>query len=120
MPWEVGPFNILHVCRNRNIVDILLDYSVAYFDWTDRGESDLGAREVKARTRKAVMGGMGQTHLRAMSPGEITAQPIDALAVRNGLFLTPGYAVRPNTPPAIALQSLPRRDDRMTRAERIV
>ena len=80
MPWEVGRFNILHVCRNRNIVDILLDYSVAYFDWTDRGESDLGAREVKARTRKAVMGGMGQTHLRAMSPGEITAQPIDALA----------------------------------------
>ncbi|MEE9278456.1 MAG: uroporphyrinogen decarboxylase family protein, partial [Dehalococcoidia bacterium] len=31
-----APFNILHVCRDHNMIDLLLDYPVAAFNWADR------------------------------------------------------------------------------------
>lgn len=95
-----APFNILHVCRNHNMVDVLLDYPVAAFNWADRGEGNPSLGAVKARTPKAVMGGIDQTRLHTMSPDEVRAQALDALSVRRGLLLTAGCAIRPGTPAA--------------------
>jgi len=95
-----APFNILHVCRNRNMVADLLDYPVAAFNWDDHGDGNPSLRDVKKRTPKAVMGGIDQAHLHAMSREEVHAQALDALSVGRGLFLAAGCAIRPDTPAA--------------------
>ena len=53
-------FNILHVCRSHNMIDLLLDYPVAAVNWADRGEGNPALAEVRQRTQKAVMGGVDQ------------------------------------------------------------
>ncbi len=95
-----APFNILHVCREHNLLDTLLDYPVAAFNWADRGEGNPSLREVRARTRKALMGGIDHTRLHTMSLEEVRAQALDALAVGGGMFLTAGCAIPPGTPAA--------------------
>lgn len=95
-----APFNVLHVCRNHNMLDNLLDYPVAAFNWADRGEGNPSLGDVKRRTSKAVMGGIDQVRLQTMSAEEVRAQAVDALAVGRGLFLTAGCAIKPATPSA--------------------
>jgi uroporphyrinogen decarboxylase len=95
-----APFNILHVCRNHNMLNALLDYPVAAFNWADRGEGNPSLRDVKARTPRAVMGGIDQARLHTMQPDGVRAQALDALSVGRGLFLTAGCAIRPDTPAA--------------------
>lgn len=95
-----APFNVLHVCRNHNMLFDLLDYPVAAFNWADRGDGNPGLREAKARTSKAVMGGIDQTRLHEMTPAEVAAQARDALATGPGVFLTGGCAIKPETPAA--------------------
>jgi len=94
-----APFNILHVCRNHNMLDALLDYPVAAFNWADRGEGNPGLADIRRLTTKAVMGGIDQARLHLMSPDEVAVQARDALSVGSGLFLTAGCAIRPDTPP---------------------
>jgi uroporphyrinogen decarboxylase len=93
-------FNVLHVCRNNNMLESLLDYPVAAFNWADRGEGNPSLRDIRAQTSKAIMGGIDNAHLHAMSPDEVRAQGRDALSVGRGLFLTAGCAIRPDTPAA--------------------
>ena len=95
-----APLNVLHVCRNHNMLDVLLDYPVVAFNWADRGEGNPSLRDVKARTPKAVMGGIDQARLHAMSMEEVQAQARDAIGIGRGLFLTAGCAIRPETPVA--------------------
>ena len=94
-------FNVLHVCRNHNMIDLLLDYPVAAVNWADHGEGNPGLAEVRARTEKALMGGLDQTRLHEMTAGEVTGQARDALAAGpTRLFLTAGCAIPPATPAA--------------------
>lgn len=95
-----APFNVLHVCRNHNMLDGLLDYPVAAFNWADRGEGNPSLGDVKARTSKAVMGGIDQVRLHEMSVEDVRAQAVEALAVGRSLFLTAGCAIKPATPAA--------------------
>jgi uroporphyrinogen decarboxylase len=95
-----APFNVLHVCRNHNMLDSLLDYPVAAFNWADRGEGNPSLGDVKQQTSKAVMGGIDQVRLHTMSADDVRAQAVDALAVGRGLFLTAGCAIKPATPAA--------------------
>jgi uroporphyrinogen decarboxylase len=97
---DAAPFNVLHVCRNHNMLDSLLDYPVAAFNWADRGEGNPSLQDVEPRTPRAVMGGIDHTRLHTMSSEEITAQARDALAVGKGLLLTAGCAIRADTPAA--------------------
>ncbi len=93
-------FNVLHVCRNNNMLEQLLDYPVAAFNWADRGEANPGLRAIRARTSRAIMGGIDNARLHAMSPNEVREQARDALSVGRGVFLTAGCAIRPDTPAA--------------------
>lgn len=95
-----APFNILHVCREHNMLDVLLDYPVAAFNWADRGAGNPSLRDVRARTPKALMGGIDHTRLQTMPLDEVRAQALDALAAGDGLFLTAGCAIPPGTPAA--------------------
>jgi uroporphyrinogen decarboxylase len=97
---EGAPVNILHVCRNHNMLLSLLDYPVAAFNWADRGEGNPSLRDVRARTPKAIMGGIDHTRLHEMSAAEVREQAEDAVAVGRGVFLTAGCSIRPETPAA--------------------
>ena len=94
-------FNILHVCRDHNMVDLLLDYPVAAVNWAAHGEGnpDLGA--LKGRTGMAVMGGIDHARLDEMSSDEVASQALEALtAGPRRLFVSAGCSISPATPEA--------------------
>jgi uroporphyrinogen decarboxylase len=96
-----APFNVLHVCRNHNMLASLLDYPVAAFNWADRGDGNPSLAEIRQRTKAAVMGGVDQARIATMAPEEVAAQARDAIdSVERGLFLTAGCAIPPETPAA--------------------
>ena len=93
-----APFNVLHVCRNHNMIGLLLDYPVAALNWADRGVGNPSLADVKARTAKAVMGGIDQTRLTEMTDDAVAEQARSALAVGpERLFLTAGCSIPPAT-----------------------
>ena len=96
-----APFNVLHVCRNHNMLDFLLDYPVSAFNWADHGEGNPSLADIRARTSRAVMGGIDQARLHEMSPAAVKEQAQQARAASPGcLFLSAGCAIRPDTPVA--------------------
>ena len=95
-----APFNILHVCRNHNMLLSLLDYPVAALNWADRGDGNPSLRDARARTHKALMGGIDHAHLHRMSPAEVTTQAVEALQLGPGLLLAGGCGIRLDTPSA--------------------
>ena len=98
---RAAEFNVLHVCRDHNMIDLLLDYPVAVLNWADRGDGNPSLTEVKRRTAKAVMGGVSQARLAEMSAEEVTAQARDALASgAERLFLAAGCSIPATTPEA--------------------
>jgi uroporphyrinogen decarboxylase len=96
-----APFNVLHVCRNNNMLEQLLDYPVAAFNWADHGEGNASLAAIRSKTQKAVMGGLDQARLHQMSADEVVAQGRAALAAgTTRVLLTAGCAINPETPPA--------------------
>jgi uroporphyrinogen decarboxylase len=94
-------FNVLHVCRNHNMIDLLLDYPVAAVNWAEHGEGNPSLADVWGRTDKAVMGGIDQTRLDEMVAVEVEASAQKAAAVGSSrLFVTPGCSIPPTTPEA--------------------
>ena len=94
-------FNVLHVCGDHNMLELLLDYPVAAFNWADQGEGNAGLAAIRAQTPKAVIGGIDQRRLPQMSTAEVTAQVRATLALGSErLCVGPGCTVPPETPEA--------------------
>ena len=94
-------FNILHVCRDENMLDLLLDYPVAAFNWAEHGSGNPSLADVWARTDKAVMGGVDQTRLHEPDPDTVASQAAAAAGVGDTrVFVTPGCSIPPATPAA--------------------
>lgn len=96
-----APLNILHVCRDNNLLEMLLDYPVDCFNWDCTGRGNPGLAAIRDASGKAVMGGIGQVDpLATGSPEEVTAQAKDALdsTERRGLILSAGCSISPQTP----------------------
>lgn len=92
-------FNVLHVCRNHNMLDALLDYPVAAFNWADHGDGNPSLHAVHGRTKSAVMGGVDQTQIHKMSADDVKAQAREAMEKSDGrVFITAGCAIPPDTP----------------------
>jgi len=91
-------FNVLHVCRNRNMLAHLLDYPVAAFNWADRGEGNPTLGEARTLTTKAIMGGIDHARLHTMTPADVVQQAQEAMAVGAGVMVTGGCAIPPQTP----------------------
>lgn len=90
-------FNVLHVCRNHNMLEQLLDYPVAAFNWADHGAGNPSLSDVRARTSKAIMGGVDNAQIHTMAPDEVRAQARDAASVGRGVFVTAGCSIPPET-----------------------
>lgn len=101
-----APFNVVHVCRSHNMIDLLLDYPVAAFNWADRQEGNPGLGEIRSRTGVAVMGGIDQVSLAEVDSGAAQEQAREAMAASaTGVFVAGGCAIPPATP-ATTLQAI--------------
>ena len=97
-----APFNVLHVCRERNLLTHLLDYPVAAFHWASRSPGNPTLAEVHQRTERAVMGGVDHRRTMAAGPEAIAAEAAEARATTGArrFLLAPECAIPPTTPPA--------------------
>ena len=94
-------FNILHVCRDHNMLDLLLDYPVAAFNWADQGTGNPSLADIHARTGRAVMGGIDHVTLVDAGADEVQAAASTAGSIGDTrLFVTPGCSIPPATPDA--------------------
>jgi len=98
-----APFNVLHVCKGRNLLFELADYPVSAFSWDATDPTNPSLAEGLARLPGAVMGGISQEGaLRETDPGRAIAE------FRRGLELTgggrwlvgPGCSIPPSAPAA--------------------
>ena len=96
-----APFNVLHVCRSRNLLLWLLDYPVACFHWAAHDPSNPPLEEVAARVGAAVSGGVA--HEGALARGDaqaVLAEAQEAIRRTGGarFLLAPGCSVPPTAP----------------------
>jgi len=97
-----APFNVLHVCRDNNLLEHLLDYPVSVFQWGSRSPTNPSLAEIAAKTGRALMGGIDhQETILKGAPADIAAEAEEALDATDGrrLLLAPECAVDPRTPP---------------------
>ena len=96
-----APFNVFHVCRERNHLPQLMDYPVAAFHWDVHGAGNPSLTGTASHTDKAVMGGV--SHNRTMAepaPAEVAKQAERAIVETGGkrFLLAPGCSIEPTTP----------------------
>ena len=97
-----APFNVLHVCRDNNMLIRLLDYPVQVLQWGSRSPTNPSLTEVAAQTDKALLGGLDQTEtIRTGSQQDVTVEAHDAITgmERRRILLAPECSIDPNTPP---------------------
>jgi len=108
--------NVLHICRPRNMFDLLADYPVHAINWAagEPGNPSLkeglarltdpppGRAGGQARSDKAVMGGVAVATVAEGTPDEVTAEVRQALSETEGrrFLLAPGCSIPPQTPEA--------------------
>jgi uroporphyrinogen decarboxylase len=96
-------FNVLHVCRQNNMLERLWDYPVHAFNWASTQPGNLSLAEALTKTDKAVMGGVSQaTTLLEGTPEQVAAEVREAVAGTGGRrhLLAPGCSVPPQVPEA--------------------
>jgi uroporphyrinogen decarboxylase len=96
-------FNLLHVCRNNNMLTDLLDYPVHAFHWATTGIDNPSLTDILARTDKAVMGGVSHdSTVLSPRPEDVAAEARAAIEATLGrrFLLAPGCSIAPTTPEA--------------------
>jgi uroporphyrinogen decarboxylase len=98
-----APFNVLHVCRSRNLLFELADYPVSAFSWAATEESNPSLADAIQRLKGAVMGGISHDGA-LVDPGPERALEefrvaLEATGGRRWLA-APGCSIPPATPPA--------------------
>ena len=97
-------FNLLHVCKENNMLADLADYPVHAFNWDSRGPTNLSLAEGKALLgRKAVVGGLDNgTGLIEAASQELAweARGIRLAMGNEGWMLGTGCTFKPETPEA--------------------
>jgi uroporphyrinogen decarboxylase len=92
-------FNVLHIHGKRVHFDSLLDYPVQAFNWSHFTTAP-SLKEARARTGKALLGGINEATIDYRSPAEVESQVTRALGEvgARGLMITPGCTVPTDTP----------------------
>jgi uroporphyrinogen decarboxylase len=99
-----APFNVLHVCKHRNLLFEFTDYPVAAFSWAATDPTNPSLAEALERLPGAVMGGI--THdesLGRSGPEAAVAEYRRALEQTRGRrwLAAPGCSIPPATPAAV-------------------
>jgi uroporphyrinogen decarboxylase len=94
-------FNVLHVCKSRNLLLELADYPVAAFSWAATDPTNPTLRQGLERLPGAVMGGISQDDtLQTSDAGPALAELRAALEQTGGRrwLAAPGCSIPPTTP----------------------
>ncbi|MBI1799232.1 MAG: hypothetical protein HYR73_06055 [Candidatus Eisenbacteria bacterium] len=97
-----APFNVLHVCKRRNLLLELADYPVSAFSWDANDPLNPTLAEALPRLAGAAMGGISfDASLSAPDPERFVAEYRRALGETGGRrWLTaPGCSIPPSTSP---------------------
>jgi len=94
-----SPFNVLHIHGKRIHFDSLLDFPVQALNWS-HFTSAPSLKVARARTDKAILGGIDETTIDYRSPSEVEMQVSEALAAvgPRGFMVAPGCTVPADTP----------------------
>ncbi len=95
-------FNVLHVCHRNNMLESLLDYPVAVFNWAAEQTGNPSLADILKKTQKAVMGGVAVATMSGGTPEQVTAEVREAVAQTEGrrFLLAAGCSIPPQTPEA--------------------
>jgi uroporphyrinogen decarboxylase len=94
--------NVLHVCRPRNMFDLLADYPVHAINWAAGEPGNPTLKEGLARSEHAVMGGVSVATVAQGTPDRVASEVRQALSETGGrrFLLAPGCSIPPETPEA--------------------
>ena len=98
-----APFNVLHVCKRRNLLLTLSDYPVAAFSWASTDSTNPSLAAALGRLERAVMGGLDQDGaLQQPRPDSVLEQYRAACEQTGGRrwLVAPGCSIPPGTPAA--------------------
>jgi uroporphyrinogen decarboxylase len=98
-----APFNVLHVCKRRNLLLALADYPVAAFSWAATDPTNPSLAVALSRLGPAVMGGFSQDGaLQEASPTAVLEEFRAAREQTGGRhwLAAPGCSIPPGTPAA--------------------
>jgi uroporphyrinogen decarboxylase len=71
---QQAEFNILHVCKDNDLLLDLLDYPVRAFSWAVHGNGNPGLAEMLPKTDKALIGGVSLSTLHEGSADDVRKQ----------------------------------------------
>jgi uroporphyrinogen decarboxylase len=99
---QEGAFNVLHVCKNHNMVLALADYPVHAINWAVGSPGNPDLHLVQAESGKAVIGGLSNETLRDGDPEHILSEARAAsIQTTNRLWmLGPACSIAVDTPDA--------------------
>jgi len=94
--------NVLHVCRPRNMFDLLADYPVHAINWAAGEPGNPTLEEGLARSERAVMGGVSVATVAQGTPDRVAAEVRQALSETGSrrFLLAPGCSIPPEAPEA--------------------
>jgi uroporphyrinogen decarboxylase len=96
-------FNILHNCGANIYFDLMADYPVSAISWASTLPGNPTLAEGKARTAKAVMGGVTEKTTLVDGTPEHVAEEVRAAIEQTGgerVLVAPGCSIAPRTPAA--------------------
>ncbi len=93
---------MLHVCKDNNMLELLLDYPVHAFNWDAHGKGNPGLGEIAKKAGLAVAGGIAPEALATATPEQVAELAREAVAETGGrrLLLAGACSIRPDTPEA--------------------
>jgi len=91
---------LLHVCKERNLLEELLDYPVDIINWDSRDASNPSIEKIRNRTSLAILGGLSSTALLEKPAGAVRSEAARALEEGKGsrFILGAGCVIMPDTP----------------------
>jgi uroporphyrinogen decarboxylase len=98
-----APFNVLHVCKGRNLLSELSGYPVRAFSYDANDPTNPSLEQALTMVRGAVMGGIShETTLQESSPDGVLAELRRGMEQTGGLrwLVAPGCSIPPTTPAA--------------------
>jgi len=98
-----APFNVLHVCKRRNLLLALADYPVAAYSWAATDPTNPALDAARAHLDRAVMGGIGQDGALQQATPDAVLEEYRAAFERTGgrrWLVAPGCSIPPGTPAA--------------------
>jgi uroporphyrinogen decarboxylase len=98
---EGATFNILHLCRENIMFDLLSDYPVQLINYDALSPRNPSLKAAMSRTDKAIWGGVAQNTTLLNGPAEAIAAEVNAALEQTGgrrFFLGPGCAIPPAVP----------------------